>query len=69
MALWQKSVLHKNKTHDLVRLQMQTYWHWVQLTNHKATMSPQEEWVYAEYFLIRNKSYKTKVKFSHLIFK
>ena len=47
---------------------MQTSWPWVQLTNHKATMSPQEERVYAESFLKRNKIYKTEVKFSSLIF-
>ena len=45
-------------------LQMQTSWPWFHLTNHKATLSLQEERVYAESFLIRNKSYKTKVKFS-----
>ena len=32
-------------------------------------MSPQEERVYAEFFLIRNKFYNTKEKLSHLIFK
>ena len=32
-------------------------------------MSPQEERVDAESFLIKNKSYKPKVKFSYLIFK
>ena len=51
------------------RLQMQTSRPWLHLTNHKATMSPQEERVYAESFLIRNKFYNTKEKFSHLIFK
>ena len=51
------------------RLQMQTSWPCVHLTNHKTTMSPQEERVYAESFLIRNKFYNTKVKFSYLIFK
>ena len=51
------------------RLQMQTPKPWVHLTNHKATMSPQEGRVYAESFLISNKFYKTKVKFSYLIFK
>ena len=51
------------------RLQMQTSWLCVHLTNHKTTMSPQEERVYAESFLIRNKFYNTKVKFSYLIFK
>ena len=61
--------LHKNKTHDLARLQMQISWPWLHLTNHKATMSPQEERVYGESFLIRNNFYKTKVKFSYLIFK
>ena len=51
------------------RLQMQTPKPWVHLTNHKATLSPQEGRVYAESFLISNKFYKTKVKFSYLIFK
>ena len=51
------------------RLQMQTSWPCIHLTNHKTTMSPQEERVYAESFLIRNKFYNTKVKFSYLIFK
>ena len=32
-------------------------------------MSPQEERVYAKFFLIRNKFYNTKEKLSHLIFK
>ena len=50
-------------------LQMQTSWPWVHLTNHKTTMSPQEERVYAESFLIRNNFYNTKEKFSYLIFK
>ena len=47
---------------------MQTSWPWVQPTNHKATMSPQEKRVYTESFLKRNKFYKTEVKFSSLIF-
>ena len=37
------------------RLQMQTSWPWVHLTNHKNTMSPQEGRVYDESFVIRNK--------------
>ena len=41
-------VLYKNKTHNLARLQMQTSWPWVHLTNHKATISPQEGRVYVE---------------------
>ena len=41
-------VLYKNKTHNLARLQMQTLWPWVHLTNHKATISPQEGRVYVE---------------------
>ena len=49
------------------RLQMQTSWLWVHLTTHKTTMSPQEGKVYAESFLIRNKFYNTKEKFSYLI--
>ena len=48
---------------------MQTPKPWVHFTNHKATMSPQEGRVYAESFLISNKFYKTKVKFSYSIFK
>ena len=59
----------RTKHIDLARLQMQTPKPWVHLTNHKATMSPQEGRVYAESFLISNKFYKTKVKFSYLIFK
>ena len=54
---------------DPARLQMQTSWRWVHLTNREATMSPQEGRVYAESFLLGNKSYKTKVKFSYLISK
>ena len=75
----------RTKPIDQARLQMQTSWpwvqhwpgykcrpldpNWVQLTNHKATMSPQEGRIYAESFLVRNKFYKTNVKFSSLIFK
>ena len=64
-------VLYKNKTHNLARLQMQTSWPWVHLTNHKATISPLEGRVYIGSFLIRNKFYKTeeKEKVSYLIFK
>ena len=54
---------------DPARLQMQTSWCWVHLTNREATMSPQEGRVYAESFLVGNKFYKTKVKFSYLISK
>ena len=60
-------VLYKNKTHNLARLQMQTSWPWVHLTNHKATISPQEERVYIGSFLIRNKFYKTGEKKNSLI--
>ena len=42
---------------------------WNHLTNHKTTMSPQEETVYADSFLIRNKFYYIKEKLSYLIFK
>ena len=62
-----KQVLYKNKTHNLARLQMQTSWPWVHLTNHKATISPQEERVYIGSFLIRNKFYKTGEKKNSLI--
>ena len=50
------------------RLQMQTSWPWVHLTNHKNTMSPQEGRVYAESFLIRNKLITTPKKNSLIWF-
>ena len=53
---------------DPARLKLQTPWPWVHLTNHKATMFPQEGRFNAEFFLIGNKFYKPKVKFSYLIY-
>ena len=50
------------------RLQMQTSWPWVHLTNHKNTMSLQEGRVYAESFLIRNKLITTPKKNSLIWF-
>ena len=51
-------------------LHMQTSWPWVHHTNYKAMACLHGGIkVYAEFFLIRKKSYKTKEMFSYLIFK
>ena len=66
-SLWEKVFCKRTKHIGPAMLRMQTSWPWFHLTNHKATLSLQEGRVYAESFLIRNKSHKTKIKFSYLI--